>query len=277
MFVTDEVVGRLAALPVIPVREKAARLLLRLSKLFPEPGVGINTAGAVAVGAIRKTIDNEAEGEVAGPALDPLESLAIDLLGAAAARNGAEFDWLITEALETGGLVKLGRMFTYDKQGFKSISITPQGWREVERLQQTNSASRTAFVAMAFADEFVPLYVHGIARGIAAAGYDPVRVDRAEHNNRIDDEIIVRIKQSRFLVADFTKDRGGIYFEAGFAMGLGLPVIWLAREDALSDVHFDNRQYNFVTWNEGAWDKLSERLRLRIEATIGRGPLATAE
>ena len=71
----------------------------------------------------------------------------------------------------------------------------------------------------------------------------------------------------RFLVGDFTVDRGGIYFEAGYALGLGLPVIWLVREDELAKVHFDNRQYNFVAWRDGAWEELRDRLRFRIEAT----------
>lgn len=42
-----------------------------------------------------------------------------------------------------------------------------------------------------------------------------------EHSNKIDDEIIGEIRRSAFIVADFTGHRGGVYFEAGFAMGLG--------------------------------------------------------
>ncbi len=154
------------------------------------------------------------------------------------------------------------------------VVITPNGWQEIERLQQVNMGSRIGFVAMRFNDEFKPLYDQGIEPGIRAAGYEAFRVDRKEHNNRIDDEIIASIKQSRFLVADFTEDRGGIYFEAGLAMGLGLPVVWLAREDRLEEVHFDNRQYNFITWRDGEWNELVKRLRFRLEATIGLGPLA---
>ncbi len=154
------------------------------------------------------------------------------------------------------------------------VVIAPEGWQEITRLQQANVGSRVGFVAMRFTGEFQPLFNQGIEPGIRAAGYESFRVDRKEHNNRIDDEIIASIKQSRFLIADFAECRGGIYFEAGFAMGLGLPVIWLTRADQLDNVHFDNRQYNFITWCDGEWDELIKRLRFRIEATIGRGPLA---
>ena len=36
-----------------------------------------------------------------------------------------------------------------------------------------------------------------------------------EHINRIGDEIISQIRRSKFLIADFTGHRGGVYFEAG--------------------------------------------------------------
>jgi nucleoside 2-deoxyribosyltransferase len=62
-----------------------------------------------------------------------------------------------------------------------------------------------------------------------------------EHINKIGDEIISQIRRSKFLIADFTGHRGGVYFEAGLAMGLGLPVFWTCRRDDLDKLHFDIR------------------------------------
>jgi len=90
----------------------------------------------------------------------------------------------------------------------------------------------------------------------------------------IDDEIIATIRRSKFLVSDFTGQRGGVYFESGFALGFGLRVIWTCRADELSAVHFDNRQYNFLVWEREKLSDLAKRLQNRIEATIGRGPLS---
>jgi hypothetical protein len=54
------------------------------------------------------------------------------------------------------------------------------------------------------------------------------------HLNKVDDVIVAEIRRSRFLVADFTcepgKVRGGVYFEAGFARGLNIPIIWTCRD-----------------------------------------------
>jgi nucleoside 2-deoxyribosyltransferase len=95
-------------------------------------------------------------------------------------------------------------------------------------------------------------------------------VDRVEHIGKIDDEIIAQIRRSRFVVADFTGHRAGVYFEAGFALGLNLPVIWSCRRDHIDELHFDIRQFNCIDWTEPA--ELTDRLWKRIEAVVGPGP-----
>jgi nucleoside 2-deoxyribosyltransferase len=91
-------------------------------------------------------------------------------------------------------------------------------------------------------------------------------LDLVEHNEKICDRIIAEIRTCQFLVADVTLQRPGVYFEAGFAMGLGRPVIWTCRKDDLVDVHFDTRQYNHIDWKDSGG--LRMRLADRIKATI---------
>ena len=64
-----------------------------------------------------------------------------------------------------------------------------------------------------------------------------------------------------------------MYYEAGFAMGIGLPVIWTCREDERKGLHFDIRQYNCIFWDT-LDDTLRDKLRYRIESVLGRGPRA---
>jgi nucleoside 2-deoxyribosyltransferase len=80
------------------------------------------------------------------------------------------------------------------------------------------------------------------------------------------DKIIADIRKSALLVADLTEHRQGVYFEAGFALGLGVPVIWTCRDDHKDKIHFDTRQYNCIFWRTP--EELKERLINRIEATI---------
>ncbi len=153
--------------------------------------------------------------------------------------------------------------------------ITPRGWNYLDKLRELNPESPIVFIAMSFNPDLNTLYDNAIAVGVRQAGFDPYRLDREEHNNKIDDEIIASIRRSRFVVADLTKQSHGVYFEAGFALALGLEVIWLCnrREIEEKKVHFDTRQYNFIEWEDGAWEDLIKRLKDRIDAIIGHGPL----
>ncbi len=148
--------------------------------------------------------------------------------------------------------------------------VTAKGYMKAEEEAATCLKSAQAFVALWFTDEMRLVYEGGFEPAIRNAGYEPFRIDRHEHVNRIDDEIIAQIRRSRFVVADFTGHRGGVYFEAGYALGRGLPVVWTCRQSDLEKLHFDTRQYNFIDWENTG--ELATRLQVRIEATIGDGP-----
>ncbi len=145
--------------------------------------------------------------------------------------------------------------------------LTPEGLKRVDEIRpRLVGAGKQCFVAMWFDDKLNEVYSFGFEPAIRDAGYDPVRIDKVHHNEKICDRIIAEIRRSRFVVADFTGHRGGVYFEAGFAMGLGLPVIWTCRDDALNKTHFDTRQYNHIEWQ--ASGDLRQKLYERICATM---------
>ncbi len=158
-------------------------------------------------------------------------------------------------------------------------TVTVDGYAYLAELRKKAVDSQQAFIAMWFDETLLEAWEKGIEPGIRDAGYEPVRIDRKDHNNKIDDEIVAEIRRSRFLVADFTQGaagaRGGVYYEAGFAHGLNIPVIFTCRGDAISSVHFDTRQYNHITWKTP--EELRERLAKRVSATIGDGPLAKSK
>lgn len=112
--------------------------------------------------------------------------------------------------------------------------IAAKGWERIDDLTYRTPSSPQAFVAMWFHQTTDDAYKDGIAPAIEANGFLPVRIDAKQHVNRIDDEIIAEIRKSTFVVADFTcakgQVRGGVYYEAGFAMGLRIPVIWTCKE-----------------------------------------------
>jgi hypothetical protein len=157
--------------------------------------------------------------------------------------------------------------------------LTARGWERVEELSQLNANSAQAFVAMWFTSETDEAYAKGIHPAVLDSGYDPLRIDSKEHSNKIDDEIVSEIRRSRFMVADFSCEpkqvRGGVYYEAGYAQGMGMQVIWTCRASSIEDLHFDTRQYNHITW--ATPEELYAKLRAGIGALLGQGPFLNRE
>lgn len=194
----------------------------------------------------------------------------------ASTESGSDYydlDWLASEAANAG-LVR--------EPKDKAYVLTLEGMKRLEG-QGYGRLSNQAFVAMWFDDEVRAAYDDGIEPAINDSGYRAVRIDRKDFINKIDDEIIAEIRRSRFLVCDFTcrlikkksqridNARGSVYYEAGFAHGLNVPVIFTCRNDLLKYVHFDVNHYPTITWKSP--QDIRKPLRDRIAAVIGDGPV----
>ena len=151
------------------------------------------------------------------------------------------------------------------------VRVTGNGFIKADDWNSSASSSMQGFVAMWFDKSTEEAWTGGLGPAITQAGYKPLRIDMKEHTNKICDEIISEIRHSRFLVADFTGHRGGVYYEAGYAAGCGIPVFMTCRNDQMSQLHFDIRQYNCIDWQ--APKELGHRLKVRIERVLGDGPL----
>jgi hypothetical protein len=101
---------------------------------------------------------------------------------------------------------------------------------------------------MWFDDSMSDAWLSGFEPGIKAAGFRPVRLDDKDYGGGITDEIMAEIRRSRFVVADYIGQRHNVYFEAGFALGLGLPVIPTCRADENDKPEVDIRHLNTLPW-----------------------------
>jgi hypothetical protein len=88
----------------------------------------------------------------------------------------------------------------------------------------------------------------------------------------IDDQLRVALRRSRFVIADLTHGNNGAYWEAGFAEGLGRPVIYTCREKEWEDgnqkTHFDTNHLVTVIWDPQRPNDAAERLTAIIRATL---------
>ncbi len=196
---------------------------------------------------------------------------------------------LVMTALE-----ELDYIIVTDSRSLKepdSINLTFSGWKAAKKLDEQITNKNTAFIAMWF-DDTMDKYVEATITAIKQAGYIPIDIRKVMHNDFIMDKIINLINESRFVIADFScapeitvrkkaKNgvRGGVYYEAGYAKGLGLQVIHTCNKTSFDQnrLHFDVQQKSTIIWHDdngiiktGNNDYI-EYLKEHIIATVGKG------
>jgi len=146
------------------------------------------------------------------------------------------------------------------------LTILPDGWKRIDELQKNHSNNKQAFVAMRFSDETKELR-EALREGIQKAGFIACFIDEKHHNEQIVPEILFQIRQSKFVVAEFSDNNNGAYYEAGYATGLGKEVIHICNEDKFNEAgHFDIKQKSTVLWK--TIEEIPHALHKHIEATI---------
>lgn len=198
----------------------------------------------------------------------------------------------LSNTLAEEGLTKtmLYNVSSFSTDVILKPTLSKKGWDVFEALNKKQIDSRQAFVAMWFSNEddrknhkpnMYAVYKKAISPAIEADGrFSSQVLYQVEHVNDINDEMIAQIRRSKFVVADLTGYRGGVYWEAGFAYGLGLPVIYTCHEDWREQVkredgtieregiHFDLEHRNIIFWNQDDLPAFKEKLENRIAAII---------
>jgi hypothetical protein len=173
-------------------------------------------------------------------------------------RDSEEIRYLINQAIQ--------RELLEREINGPELRLTVNGWVRVEELLTSRPDSNQAFVVMWFDPSMLSSWTDGFVPALRETGFQPIRADQTEHNDKIDDRIIADIRRSGLVVVDYTGHRGGVYYEAGFARGLDIPVISMCKSDHFKDLHFDVRQYNTIEWSNVS--DLRDKLIARIEATM---------
>lgn len=125
---------------------------------------------------------------------------------------------------------------------------------------------RLVFVIMSFSDDMEPIF-EGIKAAGGPLGLEVLRVMDVVGDYKITDQIVHMIRNARLVVADLTHERPNVYFELGYARGLGKRVITIARNDA--QIHFDVKDWMYIPYTDS---RILERdLRQRFEHELSAG------
>jgi len=124
----------------------------------------------------------------------------------------------------------------------------------------------SAFVMMSMREDDPSLedVLDAIKRSCQANNIEANRVDEIEHLGRITDQILSAIKNHRILICDISSARPNVYYELGFAHGLGRSVILLAKQGTV--LHFDIKDYNTIFYKN--MKELESKLGNRLHSII---------
>tara|TARA_R110002020_G_scaffold98272_2_gene234138 strand:- start:131 stop:1084 length:954 start_codon:yes stop_codon:yes gene_type:complete len=169
--------------------------------------------------------------------------------------------------LQDQGLIGFKGTKTSDSTHISQINLTYEGLTKVIELAESGNKSKRCFIAMSFSPEATEIR-DAIKKVIYELGFVPILIDEIHYDSHItiNDALIAEIKKCKFMVADFTEHKYGVYFEAGYALGLKRPVIYTCKNDDFGKTHFDTNHYPHIIYANT--DELKEKLKNKIEAWI---------
>lgn len=147
-----------------------------------------------------------------------------------------------------------------------AYGLSIERWQVIEPTLTPGGEPDRCFVAMWFDASLDETYSSGFVRAIEACGFKPYRVKEDPTNKAITDRILSEIRRAHFVVADFTGQRQSVYYEAGFAHGLGREVIGCCKEGHTKDLAFDTRHLGHIVWKDAGdlQTKLADSIRANI-------------
>lgn len=182
------------------------------------------------------------------------------------ALSDANFFWLLKYGFDQGLLD--GSMHS----GGATVTLSFRGWQLLEEIRRAAPRqTHRAFMAMLYGNALMDKMFSGCFKpAIARAGFELVRLDEKPRAGSIDDRLRLEIRRSRFLIADLTFGNQGAYWEAGFAEGLGKPVIYTCERDHFDTegTHFDTNHLHTVIWSQTDVKAAADLLTLTIRTTL---------
>lgn len=151
----------------------------------------------------------------------------------------------------------------------QEVGLTLSGWELYEREKQGQITGSYGFVALKFGDPILdPLLQGHIKPAVREVGYDLVDLRDVARAGVIDNLLRMQIRDAAFVLVDLTHENAGAYWEAGYAEGLGKPVLYLCERSKFEEkkTHFDTNHCTTILWDTSD----TENFRAELIATIRR-------
>jgi hypothetical protein len=166
------------------------------------------------------------------------------------------------------GLIVVRPPETHDDQS--RIYITPEGYTAIDTVTSgTEPILRQVFFVCRFIPELDTLHEEFVKAVGAEIGCQIQRIKDIPHVDRIDDRICQEIRRSTVILVDLTEQNFNVAFEAGYALALNKPIVWIKRKepDGLK-MPFDIYTYNCLEWDPHNREGFRQDLKFRLLAAL---------
>jgi hypothetical protein len=144
------------------------------------------------------------------------------------------------------------------------LRTSPEPSEEEPKVQvDINVRKGYAFIAMPMDRDDLDLVdvLDAIKEAAKRCGIHAERIDEPQTNDRITDRILESVRKAEYVIVDLTKSKPNVFYEAGYAHGIGKIPIYVARLG--SHIEFDLKDYPVIFFRNMTElkDLLEKRLR----------------
>ena len=154
---------------------------------------------------------------------------------------------------------------------YGELDLTLDGWELYKRRRSVNTGGDYGFVALQFDNEDLRILLEAVSPAInTALGLELRDMRRATKAGVIDNIMREQIRGSAFVLADLTDENRGAYWEAGYAEGLGKPVIYICEVKRFrkAKTHFDTNHCTTITWSADDTDGFAGKLIAALRRSL---------
>ncbi len=154
---------------------------------------------------------------------------------------------------------------------YHDVNLSLEGWKIYEEEKRGMVAGNYGFIAMEFDNNELETFVQEVVKPtVKKMGHRLIDVRDVSQAGIIDNIIRSQIRSARFVIADLTHDNNGAYWEAGYAEGLGKPVIYICEKTKFEEkrTHFDTNHCTTVLWSRDDDDGFRKELTATLDLSL---------
>jgi hypothetical protein len=202
----------------------------------------------------------------------PVQGVALQFPATVASPNRDSAMKIARELRDRGLLTALDCATYQSPFEIMDVDLTLAGWAEYEKERRGDTSGAHGFIAMKFGDPVLDPFVSDVVKpAVSTLGYELVDMRDVAEAGLIDNVMRARIRDAAFVLVDLSHANEGAYWEAGYAEGLGKPVLYLCNKDVFDDkgTHFDTNHCTTVKWDAAAPEPFEEELLATLRRSLG--------